>query len=54
METELILSRYGFDSFHFYESALLYKYRASIGFLLITEDMAEIFDFESCEVAGIC
>ncbi len=52
MEAEL--SRYGFDFYHFYESVKLYNYRESVGFLLITEDMAEIFDFEACEVAGSC
>ena len=51
---ELELSRYGFDFVHFYESALLYDYRKSIGFIMISDDMAEIFDFEACEVAGWC
>ncbi len=54
MEPEFILSRYGFDFYQFYEGGTLYKYRASIGFLVMMQDVADIVDLEECDVAGIC
>ncbi len=49
-----MLSRYGFDFVQFYESGTLYKYRVSIGFLVMMQDVADIVDLEECEAAGWC
>ena len=44
----------GFDWINFYQSGLLYRYRESKDFKIITEDMVEIVDLEACDVAGRC
>ena len=51
---EFIPCCFGFDFLQFFESVTLYKYRESIGFLVITPDMGDIVDLEQCEVAGRC